>query len=253
MRTLPVILALCVLAPPALADVVILKENDIPLQGRIVAESETTLTFQIRGLGDGAKMEIEKARVRRFWREENSYFEFLQGEKDRIGTLGRIGSPPAPSRATAPPEPAAAPAARIARTTSEIRRALVDKAWNRLRSALPGEAILRVLLFVGSILFLGALLHTGGRVSGLRRLRLPQAALLSLITHLLVVVAIAAPRTVLRPDYLPVLVTAEVLVWLLMVRLLAGAVMTRAFLLFSFCLGSLVLVGGSVFSVLTVL
>jgi hypothetical protein len=254
MRTVLIIAVLSGLGRAALADVVILRDNDIPLQGRILAETDTSITFQIRGLGDGAKMEIMKSRVRRFWREENSYFEYLQAEKTRMGSLGRLGpekEPAAAKAVAAPAEPPPPP--RSARSAAEVRAALLGKAWDRLRSAVPGSSILRVLLCLLSILCFAGLLHTGGRVAGLRRLGLQQAGLLSLITHLLVITAVAAPRTVLRPEYLPVLVTGEVLVWLLLARLLAGAALSRVFLLFSFCLGSTLFLGGSVFSVLTVL
>ncbi len=263
MRAILTIVVLVLVVPSALGDVVILKENDVPLTGRIIGEDENTITFQVHGLGEGSRFHIDKGRVKRYWREENDFFEFMRNERERQGTLDRLvpaeappAPPPAPAAASADAPPTApapeVPAVR-GRSAAEIRQMLLDKGWTRVRSALPGTTFSRLLAMLGSLALLGLLFRTGGRVAGIPKMQWSQAVLLSLFTHLLAFVAFAAPRTVLRPEHLPLLVSAEFLAWLAFVRILTGGILSRAVLLLSFCIASLALVGGSVFSVLTVL
>ena len=69
------ILVLCAAAAVsavARADVVILVGNDVPLTGEILSEDRTAVFFRIRGMTREERIRIERSRIRRYWREEQT-------------------------------------------------------------------------------------------------------------------------------------------------------------------------------------
>ena len=87
-KALPILLLF--LATPVFADVVVLESNDVPLTGVILGETETHIEFQIKGLGETSSFTIEKARIKRFWREDTNHWKFRESEKAHQEAVRRV-------------------------------------------------------------------------------------------------------------------------------------------------------------------
>jgi hypothetical protein len=246
----------------ARADVVILKGNDVPLTGRIVREEDGYIRFQIKGLGSTSTVDIEKSRIVRYWREENTYWEYLKGEKERQATLDRLQKLEEQKRAEAgrtekeaaeakKPVPPA-PVARL-RTEPEIRRDLLTRAMDRVRGLIPGNLVFRLFGLLVLYFVLTLLLFAGSRVADLPRLKFARAALLALATVFFTALAIASSMNLKEPQALPAILAGVAVAWVLLSRLLAGGAVSKSVLLLSFFLACVLLLSASLFSVLVAL
>lgn len=246
-RAVPGLLVLLVLllASPASADVVILVGSDAPLIGTIVQETETTIRFRIQGLAAGSFVEIERSRIKRLWRD---------GERD-----APLRDAPSPSSAPSS-SPSATRAARDAtwdrrpepRSPEELRDGYVERLRARIRSLVPGSAPTASLTVFLALLFGTLLLWVGGRLANTEELGLPQCAVLSLLTLLLLIVDLYMAPTLVGSPALVVAISAEVVFWLLFVRLLLHESLDRAVVLLAFLVlatGLIALVGVCVLSV----
>ena len=229
------VLVLCAvllaIAPAVRADVVILEGNEVPLSGEIIFEDETSIGFRIRGLTDGAHLVIEKSRIRKFWREEG------------VPSTGAGSEPPGEA---APPAPAVRPAPAAA------RKDVFDRALDRLMIFVPSDPGLRVLGWLAGFGALSLLFHLGGWVTELEKMRLGRGAILALVTQFLVLLGVLAYQSVSEPMTFPLLFGGLVVAWIMVARMLTGDRVSKSVLLLSFTVASLLVVTGTVFSVLTV-
>jgi hypothetical protein len=248
-RRLSILLVL-LLASQASADVVILVGNGTPLTGKIVQETETTVRFRIAGLADGSFVEIERSRIRMLWRD---------GERD--GTPreepSSSAAPPSVPRPAAPPGRRTGPGAQDPlpgpRSPEELRDGYLQRLRDRLRRLVPDSAPTASLTIFLALLVGTLLLWIGGRLADTEDLGLPQCAVLSLLTMLLVIVDLYTAPTLARSPALVVAISAELVFWLLFVRILLHEALEKAVVLLAFLLlatGLIGLVGVSVLSVL---
>jgi len=237
------ILVLCaVAAVPAVAraDVVLLVGNDVPLTGEILSEDRTAVFFRIRGMTREERIRIQKSRIRRYWREEQTAWERAAGpETAEFPGLAALVPPP-PS---ADPSPAG---------TSKPEAPL-ERGIGRLMVFVPEDPGLRILFWLAGFGALSLLFHFGGRLAELDKMRLGRGAVLALVSQFLLLLGILAYRSVPEPMTFPLLVSGLIVVWVLVAHMLGGDRVSKAVLLLSFCVASLLLVVGSLFSVLTVL
>jgi len=232
MRTRSILLlGILLLLPTAVArgDVLVLEGNEVPLTGEILSEDEETVLFRIRGLGEGTWLEIDRARVRACWRDE--------------GTV----TPARPSRPV-PAAPRPDPAPPAVRTEPDR----LDLALTRIAFVVPRDPGLKVLLWLAAYGALTLLIALGGHLAGLEKMRLGRAAILALITELLVLLGVMAARAVPEPMTFPLLFAALGTAWVLTARIVTKAEGSKAVLLLGFTVSTVLLVAGSLFSVLTV-
>jgi hypothetical protein len=242
-------------AESARADIVILEGNDVPLTGRIIGEDDTTIRFRIRGLKDSSYIVIEKSRIRRFWREENAYWDHVKGENDpRVGAedAGLEGAPGAEEAVPAPP-PVREPVPTPSRTKTEIRSVALDEIVEKAARFVPHAPGLRILGWLAVFGAMSLLLFIGGRIAELSKMKLGRAAVLSLVTQFLVLLGVLAHRAAKEPATFPLVVAGLVVCWILTSRMLAGDRFAKSVLLLSFTMAFLLVLAGSVFSVMTVL
>ncbi len=246
-RSILVAALLGALAGAAAADVIILKENDVPLAGRIIRETEDALEFQLKGLGRRSAITVEKSRVRRWWREDDSRWMYARQESERMRTLRKLRGEKEPGYTEwVPPEPRLPPV----RSGGEIRRDLLGKAVERLNRIITDHALIRTG-WIMSLFFLGTLLlFAGGKVADLTELHVGKAGVLSLITLFLVAAAFFLQRELGDSSAMPGILACEVFTFLLLTKWLSGGTLSKAILLLSFFLASLLLLAGSLFSVL---
>lgn len=268
-RTALPLLVLLLAAAAARADVVILKGNDVPLTGRIVKEDAHSVRFQIKGLGDASFVDIEKSRIIRMWREENTYWDYLEGERARKEVLERlrgdddVGGPGADGaeKGAAESGPDEAPGGEAAgppvpeksraRTDHEIRRDLVEITVERFSSVVPEHPALRIVLFLVLYGALTLLVFAGSRVADLPKLRLGRSAILALVATLFVGSTAWGAWSGRLEQSVPVLAAGETALWVLVSRLLAGGPLSKSVLLLSFVLASIVLLAATMFSILS--
>lgn len=240
-------------ASPAAADVVVLEGNDVPLTGRILEETPDTLVFRIHGLGEQARMTIEKSRVKAYWREDNSYIEYVRNETERKERIAELTSPDTVTEESpAGPLLPRAPAPPRGRTGAEIRQDMFASAWEEALGALPSFPGSGLAYLAACAAVLAGLIFGGGRVAGIPRMTPARAAGLAAVTGVLAWCAFTASGRVVLPEFVPLLVLAEALVWLAAVRILAGGTLGKGLLLLTLCLGTILLVGGTAFSILSV-
>ncbi|MEN8148823.1 MAG: hypothetical protein ABFS86_03305, partial [Planctomycetota bacterium] len=151
----------------ARADVVILEDNEIPLTGEILSEDDETIVFRIRGLDEDSWLEIDRARVRGFWREDGDV------------------TPVRPSRPARP-----APVSTRGRAAPDR----LDLALSRMAFVVPDDPGLKVLLWLVAYGALTLLIALGGRLAGIERLRPGRAAILAIVAELLVLLGVMAGR-----------------------------------------------------------
>ena len=101
-RLLPALLVVLASGAAAPADVVILEDNDVPLTGTILRETETTLRFRIRGLPEGSYVEIQKERIKHYWRDGSDDLEAPARPPPEAVVLG---APATAEPAVSEPEP----------------------------------------------------------------------------------------------------------------------------------------------------
>ncbi|MEN8149089.1 MAG: hypothetical protein ABFS86_04655, partial [Planctomycetota bacterium] len=116
----------------------------------------------------------------------------------------------------------------------------------------PDDPGLKVLLWLVAYGALTLLIALGGRLAGIERLRPGRAAILAIVAELLVLLGVMAGRAVPEPMTFPLLFAALATAWVLTVRILTREVAAKAVLLLGFTVSTVILVAGSVFSVLTV-
>jgi len=250
------IVLFCVAAAAARADVVILEQNDMPLTGRILSETKTAIVFQLKGLGDISRFTIEKTRIKRYWREENTYWEYQRSERECAEMLERLKN--AKPEEKEPPEVVEEPVveetvAPKSRSGGEIREALALKALDRLTGVIPHSPIARLGLVLLGVVALSGLIYLGGRVADLPGLGLAKSAVLSIVAAGFSFVFVLAPPETLRPGSFPLVIVGQVAIWLVLTRILAGGPFSKSVLLFSFLVATLFLTGSSLFSVLSAL
>ena len=256
MKVLGIAIVLVWIASAARADVVILEQNDMPLTGRILSETKDAIVFQLRGLGDVSRFSIERSRIKRYWREENTYWEYQKSEREYAAMLERLRNakpepkePPEAAAETAPPEPAPP----RGRSGVEIREALALKALDRVKGIIPGSPIARLGLVLLGVVALSGLIYLGSRVADLPGLGLGKAAVLAVVAAGFSFVFVLAPPETLRPGSFPLVIVGQIAIWLVLARVLAGGTFSKAVLLFSFLVATLFLTGSSIFSVLSAL
>jgi hypothetical protein len=242
LRSILVLAFLLAAAPPARADVVILDGNDVPLTGTIVYEDDEELGFRVKGLPEESFLVIGKERVRSYWREETTRFEHLSaGNEDRDAA-------PRPEART----PAPGPVARVPRPRAVVsRESRIQRAVDRMAAILPRDPGLRILAWLTGFGALSLLFFLGGRLADLEKMGLGRAAILTLITQFLLMLGVLAYRSVSEPMTVPLIFTGLVVAWALSTRMLAGDRYTKSILLLSFSVAAVLLVGGSLFSVLS--
>jgi hypothetical protein len=255
MRILVIAIVLGVMISAAAADVVILKHNDIPLTGVILADHEDCIDFQIKGLGQASRITIEKTHIKRYWRDDSSHWEFAVSEREHEEAVKRVverqeerkhprvvvsyESPPPPPRG---------------RSDGEVRNALLDQTLNRLKALLPEGHLMDALLIFVSLAGFGGLTFLGAKVADLPALTFKRSMILSLLAgSMMLLMVLVLPRYSSPPALLPVLIVALVVLWLLAARFLGHGHYSKSILLLSFVLSSIFVIGSSVFGVFAVL
>ena len=235
----------------ASADVICLNGNDLPLSGTIIEDDpeKDHILFRIKGLRDGSEFQISRSRISRYWREENNYVDYAEGEREREETLERLRNGPSAENIVA--KPAEPPPRAAPRTYGEVRANLLARAKARVASFLPDHPILRVILAVCAFLIIAGLLQVGSRVADLPRLKFGRASLLALVTLFLVVLGFLGPGRLVGERTLPLLISGEILTWVMLTRILGGGTISRSVLLLSFFISSIFVVGGSLFSIVS--
>jgi hypothetical protein len=150
------------------------------------------------------------------------------------------------------PKPKAAPAPR-SRTETATRSDVLDRVVEKAGRFVPRDPGLRILAWLAVFGAMSILLFVGGRIAELSKMKLGRAAILSLVTQFLVLLGVLAHRTAKEPATFPLVVAGLVVSWVLTSRLLAGDRFAKSVLLLSFTMAFLLVLAGSVFSVMTVI
>ena len=167
-----------------LADVVILKGNDLPLVGEVIRETDEGLIFRIKGLGRSSGFLIEENRIDRWWRD--SYWVYTRQESERLETMRRLRAEK-PSAVAYRREAPEKNAGRRPRSGGEIQEALVAKAMGRIKGVITENAFVRLGWIVVLYGVVTLLFFAGGKVVDLSALNLGQSAILAMITVFLAV------------------------------------------------------------------
>ena len=256
---LGLLVALAATSAPALPDVVILKDNDVPLTGTILPtpEDSTFIKFRIKGLGESVLL-IEKSRIKRFWREANTSWEYARAEEKRSKELEEVQGEPEEKEARTkdpvvqadyvpPPDFMVPPRSR---SGAEVRHDLVAKGRSRLQSLVPKNPILWVLGVTLIFVLITMILFLGSRVAELPRLSWPKAVFLAVVTQVFIALPVLAGPHVVVAGAIPLLLVCEAAAWVLFSRLLVGGAVGKSVMLLSFFLVSAFVIGGSFVSLL---
>ncbi len=255
MRATSIVLLLLLFAAPALADVVILESNDIPLTGVILSETESSIEFQIRGLGDKSCFTIQKDRIRKFWREGTSRWEFRESERAHQEALERVTA--RQKKDTRPPPEILTfdlPEDTVhSRSSSQVRADLISRAVDRLAACVPSNLPLQGLMALGGVLILSLLICIGGKVADLPSLSIQRSLLLAFMAAAAVVaLTVVLPRLALPPGLLPALILAVTLGWLVAARFLGRGRFMKGMIMLSFVIATIFVAGSSLFGILAV-
>jgi hypothetical protein len=249
-----VILAI-LLATPALADVVILDSNDVPLSGVILSETDTTLEFQIKGLGQNSRFTIDKSRIKKFWREKNSHWEFKDVERDHKEAVERASERKQVPMKKGPvltfplPEDLTP-----GRSNREVRADLIARTVGRVEAFVPDSLALRGLMALGGTLLLALLIFIGGRLADLPSLSIQKSLVLAFLAGIAVAAMIVVfPMLHLPPGLLPGLILMLTFVWLIAARVLSHGRFVKGAVMLSFVLATIFVAGSSILGILTVL
>ncbi len=255
MRVTLIAVLVVIFSTPALADVVILECNDVPLTGVILSETDKAIEFQIKGLGDRSRFTIEKSRIKRFWREENDQWEFKASNAAHEAAAARVRRRQNQRKVT-PPEVLTfeVPDNSVAgRSNSEVRADLIARAVDRLAYCVPESLPLQGVFALGCVLLLGLLIFVGGKVADLPSLSVQKSLVLSfLAAGAVLALTEILPKLGLPPGLLPAFILVVTFIWLVTARLLSRGRFLKGVIMLSFVLATLFVAGTSVFGILAV-
>jgi len=254
MRAIRIAVLVMILSTAASADVVILESNDIPLTGTILSETDSSIEFQLKGLGDRSSFTIEKSRIKRFWREDSDHWEFKASEKAHAEAAERVRkrkiekANPHEVLTFEIPDHASA-----SRSNRQVRADLIARTVDRLTNWIPESLPMQALLALGGVLVLTLLVFIGGKVADLPSLSIQKSMLLSFMAGLAVLALTEVlPRLELPAGLLPALILGVTLAWLVAARLLSKGRFVKGAIMLSFVVATLFIAGSSLIGILAV-
>jgi hypothetical protein len=232
-RPLIAICILALLAASANADVIVLKDHDTPLCGEILRETEGSVRFRHAGLPEGSFVEISRDRIRSSWKEPGRREPSASPEPD-LGLPRRTAAVPPRLREAAPPRGAGSRA--DPRSPEEIRQGLLRRVRERLNRLAPDSPVTGCFTLFGLLVLGTALLWVGGRVADMEDLGWTPCMVLSLLTTVLLVLDLYTYPDLSRSAAFAVALVAQVVCWVLFVRLFLHEPIRKAVLLLAILL-----------------